>query len=382
MVANVEAFVGRPQVRRAADVLLALGLMCAALVEVLFFDSARSSWGGRGPVSIGLAIIATAAVAWRVRYPVAVALVVTIASGVLVVRVAPHQAAFEPFVALVLSAYSLGAHAVARRGVLGLATMFAVGLGFSAAAVAKGEGGGNVLPTIVWLGGFWIVGRVIRSWRERARALERLNELQADAAAAVERGRIARELHDVIAHNVSMIVVQAAAAARVLQGGEPDVRAALEAIEATGRETVDEMRRMLGVVRDAGGAALAPQPTLRDVGRLVANVREAGLPVELRVEGEPVTLPAGLDLSAFRIVQEALTNALKHAGDARAVVTVRYTADGVAVEVIDDGDGAGSGGGTGHGLIGMRERVALWGGQLEVRPREEGGFLVRATLPA
>jgi signal transduction histidine kinase len=186
----------------------------------------------------------------------------------------------------------------------------------------------------------------------------------------------------VIAHNVSMIVVQAAAAARVLRGDEPDVRAALDAIETTGRETVDEMRRMLGVVRGDDAASLAPQPSLRDVESLVANVRDAGLPVELRVEGEPIALPPGVDLSAFRIVQEALTNALKHAGEARAVVTVRYVSDGVQVEVVDDGDGRGAGGGTGHGLIGMRERVAVWGGELEARRCDEGGFVVRATLPA
>jgi signal transduction histidine kinase len=189
------------------------------------------------------------------------------------------------------------------------------------------------LPFVVWTFGFWLVGRVVRSWRERARELEQATreleaqrEVQAEAAVAIERGRIARELHDVIAHNVSMIVVQAAAAARVLRGDEPDVRAALDAIEATGRETVDEMRRMLGIVRAEAGASLAPQPSLRDVEQLVANVRQAGLPVELRIEGEPVPLPPGLDLSAFRIVQEALTNTLKHAGPARAAVTVHYSA--------------------------------------------------------
>jgi signal transduction histidine kinase len=245
------------------------------------------------------------------------------------------------------------------------------------------------LPFVIWTFGFWLVGRVVRSWRERARELEQATreleaqrEVQAEAAVAIERGRIARELHDVIAHNVSMIVVQAAAAARVLRGDEPDVRAALDAIEATGRETVDEMRRMLGIVRAEAGASLAPQPSLRDVEQLVANVRQAGLPVELRIEGEPVPLPPGLDLSAFRIVQEALTNTLKHAGQARAAVTVHYSTEGVALEIVDDGDGVVGGGGTGNGLVGMRERVALWGGDLEARPRLEGGFVVRATLPA
>jgi signal transduction histidine kinase len=244
------------------------------------------------------------------------------------------------------------------------------------------------VPTIVWILGVWIIGRIILGRRRRIDELEALTleleeqrELQAQAAVAVERGRIARELHDVIAHNVSMMVVQAGAAARVLVGEQPDVRAALEAVEGTGRETVDEMRRLIGVVRSDDGLALAPQPTLADLERLVANVREAGLAVALRIEGSPVPLPPGIDLSAYRIVQEALTNALKHAGEARASVVVRYGKSAVEVEVSDDGDGSGAGGGSGQGLIGMRERVALWGGELEAGRRDGGGFAIRARLP-
>jgi signal transduction histidine kinase len=232
------------------------------------------------------------------------------------------------------------------------------------------------------------MGRIIRSWRSRAFALERANreleeqrELQAQAAVAVERGRIARELHDVIAHNVSMIVVQAGAAARVLEGQQPHVRGALEAIETTGRETVDEMRRLLGVLRSSDdGLALAPQPGLSELEKLVANVRESGLPVELRVAGTPVALPPALDLTAYRIVQEALTNALKHAGPARAGLTIRYELGAVEIEISDDGDGNGNGTSGGHGLIGMRERVALWGGSLEAGHTSEG-WRVCARLP-
>jgi signal transduction histidine kinase len=167
----------------------------------------------------------------------------------------------------------------------------------------------------------------------------------------------------------------------VLEGDQPNVRGALGAIEQTGRQTVDEMRRLIGVVRSEDGLALAPQPTLRDLEQLVVNVRDAGLPVELRVVGARAALPPGVDLSAYRIVQEALTNALKHAGPARATVTVRYEQGAVEVEVCDDGNGSGRGGGTGNGLIGMRERVALWGGELEAGRRTEGGFAIRARLP-
>jgi signal transduction histidine kinase len=218
---------------------------------------------------------------------------------------------------------------------------------------------------------------------ERAnRELAEQRELQAQAAVAVERGRIARELHDVVAHNVSMMVVQAGAAARVLHGEQPDVRNALEVIAATGRETVDEMRTLLGVLRsDDGPASLKPQPGLADLEQLVSGVQEAGLPVTLRVEGTPRPLPPALDLSAFRIVQEALTNALKHAGPARADVTVRYEDGLVSLEISDTGRGPGGGRGTGHGLAGMRERAAMFGGELQALPRPEGGFAVRARLP-
>jgi signal transduction histidine kinase len=168
----------------------------------------------------------------------------------------------------------------------------------------------------------------------------------------------------------------------VLEGEQPHVRAALEAIETTGRATVDEMRRLLGVLRQFDdGLALSPQPGLAELEKLVATVRDAGLPVELRVEGAPAPLPPALDLTAYRIMQEALTNALKHAGNARANVLVRYGPDLLELEISDEADGARwqvtSGG---HGLIGMRERVALWGGSLEAG-RTDRGWLVRARLP-
>ena len=159
------------------------------------------------------------------------------------------------------------------------------------------------------------------------------------------------------------------------------MRTALDAIEGTGRQTVDEMRRLIGVVRSDDGLALSPQPTLRDLERLIANVRDAGLPVELRVEGSPVPLPPGIDLSAYRIVQEALTNALKHAGRAHATVVVRYERGAVEVEVTDDGDGTGTDTGTGHGLVGMRERVAAVGGRFTAGPAPDGSFTVCAQIP-
>src|SRR5439155_6463822 len=179
-------------------------------------------------------------------------------------------------------------------------------------------------------------------------------------AVAHERARIARELHDVIAHNVSVMVIQAGAAGRVLDGEQPLVRGALATIEETGRQAVDEMRDMLGVLRRQDeDEPLTPQPGLRHLDVLAEQLRSAGVRVELVIEGESRALPPGLDLSAYRIVQEALTNTLKHAGEANAQVTIRYGDRSVELEVVDDGDGNGKGHGTGNGLIGMRERVIL-----------------------
>jgi signal transduction histidine kinase len=197
-----------------------------------------------------------------------------------------------------------------------------------------------------------------------------------------ERARIARELHDVIAHTVTVMVVQAQAGPDLV--GDPTrARSAFGAIETSGREALTELRRLLGVLRSADGApAVGPQPGVGAVEGLVQELRDAGRQVDLRVEGVPVELPAGVDLSAFRIVQEALTNAVKHAGDAEAEVIVRYAPDALEVEVLDNGSGTtASAAGPGHGLIGMRERVALYGGELQVGARNGHGYAVRARLP-
>jgi len=370
------------------DVALAAALLIASLADQLK-GGTGSGWGGPRAVQIVLAFAISVPFLWRRSHAPLVVLIVAIASFVSVALVEPRQAAFEPFLAIVLAFYSLGAYTEERRALTTL--LIAIPTGVVAGLLAAHFGWsktGNSLPTIVWVTTAWIVGRVIRSWRGRAVALEHANrileeqrELQAQAAVAVERGRIARELHDVIAHNISMIVVQAGAAARVLEGEQPNVRKALETIEITGRETVDEMRTLLGVLRRADdGHALAPQPGLAALDALVAQVRAAGLPVDLQIEGTPMPLPPGLDLSAYRIAQEGLTNALKHAGAARASVRLTYARDTVEIEIRDDGAGRAGAGGTGHGLVGMRERVALWGGKMQVG-RERGGWVVRASLP-
>jgi signal transduction histidine kinase len=225
-------------------------------------------------------------------------------------------------------------------------------------------------------------GRRADTLEQRAEQAEREREQKAREAVLEERARIARELHDVVAHSVSVMVMQTGVVRRRLHSVRPDDAALLDEVEQTGRGALGEMRRLLGLLRaDEDGLSLTPQPGVDRIGSLVEQMREAGLPVDLRVEGEPVALPAGLDLAAYRVVQEGLTNALKHAGRARAAVLLRYRPWELELEIADDGRGPAATDGLGHGLVGMRERVALYGGTLVTGARPEGGFLVRAVLP-
>jgi signal transduction histidine kinase len=239
---------------------------------------------------------------------------------------------------------------------------------------------------ILWLFGLGL-GRKLeqaRAAEDRARRLELRRAEEAREAVVEERARIARELHDVVGHAVSVMTVQASGVRRLLKPDQEREREALEIVEQTGREALAEMRRLVGVLRRPEEApALAPQPSLKHLDRLVEQAGEAGLPVEMRVEGVATELPAGVDLTAYRLVQEALTNAIKHADATTAEVLVRY-GDGV-VEVLVTDDGRGVADGTaesgGHGLVGMRERVAVYGGELEAGPKPDGGYALRARLP-
>jgi signal transduction histidine kinase len=215
-----------------------------------------------------------------------------------------------------------------------------------------------------------------------AKLLEQERELRAREAIIEERARIARELHDIVAHGVSTMVLQAGGVRRRLTGDQGAERDVLLNVEETGRRSLTEMHRMLGIMRQPdSGEPFTPQPGLARLDELAQSMRAAGLPVELRVEGAAIQLPSGLDLSAYRIIQEALTNTLKHAGSARANVTVTYGPDALDLEVVDNGHGSSNGHVGGHGLVGMRERVALFGGELETGRRPEGGYRVHAHLP-
>ncbi len=376
----------RERLWRWGDWLIVVLLAGSAQYEVWVDSLAKQGVPDPRAVHAVFALLVTVPLAWRRRAPLAV-LCVAGAATVLESELFAPFPSFQPLVALLVAVYSVATHSERRRAL--------VGAGVTAAILVPGElvhslsgNHGFDLSALVVFAAAWVFGRVLRRWRveavelgHRTRRLEREREEKARLAVAEERARIARELHDVVAHSVSVIVIQAQGAQRALEGDHEPVREALVSIESTGRQALVEMRRLLGVLRRSDEElALAPQPSLRHLDGLVEHVREAGLPVEVLIEGDPAPLPPGVDVSAYRIVQEALTNALKHAGPARARVVVRYAGDELELEISDDGRAAGKGGG-GHGLVGMRERVAVVGGVLESGRQPDGGYLVRARLP-
>jgi signal transduction histidine kinase len=239
---------------------------------------------------------------------------------------------------------------------------------------------------LVWVAGFAVRARAAHAEAAEQRAVhaEREREGAARIAVAEERARIARELHDIVAHAVSVMVLQVGAVRHKLPDSQREDRDALSHVERAGRAALTEMRRLLNAMRSDGeDAELAPQPGLDQVDALIAEVRRAGLPVQLQVEGEPYALPRGIDISAYRILQEGLTNALKHAHASRADVALRYDADQLRIEVRDDGEGVAPAGanGAGYGLVGIRERVKLYGGEMSAGRAREGGFVLTTRLP-
>jgi signal transduction histidine kinase len=325
---------------------------------------------------------------WRRRYPVATT--VAVLAGVIAVATGWQlmDNFITPFAALLLAAYSAAAHSAPRTAwtVIGMLSVTLI-----AGALIDGRGIGDVAFVLVILGAVTAAGRGVHARQQRvtvladrAIALEHERDAKARAAVAEERVRIARELHDVVAHGISVIVLQARGGRAVLDPAEGEARQAFGEIESTAQGALTEMRRLLGMLRQHDEElALGPQPSLANLDALAAHVRDAGLPVDVVVNGDVTRLPPGVDLSAYRLVQEGLTNALKHAGPARARVYVSCSDDDVEVEVSDDGHGLnGKGDSTGgHGLTGMRERVSMLGGQIEIGPRENGGFALRARLP-
>jgi signal transduction histidine kinase len=359
---------------------LTLDLSLAALLTVV---AQLEVWLGGAAhdrvVATVVALVATASVAVRRRYPTIVGILVPILYALELTFWGDPQI-IAASVAYFCALYALAVWTQPRGFAIGLALFVAFGLGTSAGPKQSLQGTAPfiVVGVVVML----LVRRVLGDRERRVQLAERERDLTAREAVVEERARIARELHDAIAHNVSMMVVQAGAERRVLDETSGSTKEVLVTIERIGRGALTEMRRLVGMLRSDATDPLTPQPGLDDLPTLVAQVREAGLPVQLEVEGERRELPVGIELSAYRIVQEALTNALKHAGKAQASVHVRYGVDSLELEIVDDGAGApapvSSGG---HGLVGIRERVALYGGRLDAGRRPSGGFAVRVLLP-
>jgi signal transduction histidine kinase len=376
--------------RRLLDIAPTVALIAIGAAQLLA-DYHGSGFRGPHGANAAFLIAVSLPLLVRRRHPV-VAL-----AGVFVVQAVwlgayyhgSHQPPFEPFAAGVVACFALGLHAD-RRGLRAGLVVFALLVVASAVVLAVGGSTvGNALPVLIWWGAAIGIGRGLRErqalvelLRERSARLERDRERDMADAALEERARIARELHDVIAHAVSLMVVQASAERRLLDPDQRRTAETLETIESSGREALGELRRLLGVLRARGRERLAPQPGRDALPELLDEGRRGGHEIRLEVEGEPVRLPAGLDLTAYRIVQEGLTNARKHAPGAAIELTLRWRAAEVEIEVADDGPGPPTNpNGVGHGLIGMRERASLYGGSLRTGPGAGGGYRVLARLP-
>jgi signal transduction histidine kinase len=364
---------------RHGDLALALVLATFGVVELWLVDV------GPKPIAVPASLVAGLALYWRRVAPLAVAAAVFGAvAGESLLGVSLDRPD-SPLLVALAATYAVAAYRDLRIALAGMAIALA-GIWIGVAGQTTNNHSDFAFSAVVVSAG-WLVGRGMRGrvrqtaeLAERTRQLEEAREAERLAAVAEERRRIARDLHDVIAHSVSVMVVQAGAAEDIFARNPEGVLEPIRAVQETGRAALVEMRRLLGLLREDGELGLAPQPRLADLDALAEQMRLAGLPVEVELEGNPRPLPIGVDLSVYRIAQEALTNALKHAGPARARLVLRYRESEVELEVVDDGSSSANGDG-GHGLIGMRERVAVFGGTLEADRLPEGGFRVLARLP-
>ena len=379
----------RSRILLILDVVVVVALAGSALVQV--WQSADSEWeGGRAVHSV---LIAAFTLPLLVRRRFAVIVFVTIVAAAWLQFELGGELG-QPFFAAIIGLYSVGAHAGRPETFLGPAAVVAMIAFVDVPRLRDGDPVDEVVPAWFMLSGIWAFGRWMRhrardtlELAERAEAAERDLREQAEQAVAEERARIARELHDLVAHSMGVIVIQAQGAQRALDAAPEQSRSALASIEEAGRTGMAEMRRLLALlVATEDEVGTAPQPSLEQVPDLVARVREAGLRVDLSVDGAVRALPAGVELAGYRVVQEAMTNALKHAEQSPVQVHISYETDHLDIEVRDRGPASepvarSTGAGGGHGLVGMRERVSLYGGTLSAGSRPEGGFVVHARLP-
>ena len=376
------------------ETLVALDLAAAIFVAAL---CVRNVWWPSGVLGTHVAgpraltaclpLLVALPLVWRRRFPLAAWSLILTGAAAQALASGNSAEGLEFIVPFALGGYAIAAFNPRRRALAGLA-LFAAAYVVYALEDKNVQQGGQQAWSGAFFGllvlAFWLAGVFVRARREAdSHAAETARiERAAEATLREERARIARELHDLVAHTVSVIGLQAGAAERVIERDPERAKAQLELIQDRARETVLELRRLLGILRDGEDEPeLAPQPRLVGIEPLIDEVRRTGLEVDLRVHGDAVPLPSGVELSAFRIVQEALTNVLKHAHATRADVLLHYTDRSLEIEVADNGAGANGTERPGHGLIGMRERAALYGGTLTTGRSQTGGFLVAAALP-
>jgi signal transduction histidine kinase len=379
-----------------SDVCLAVALAAVTLIELWTFRDCACVSGPEFAWSAVFMLALTLPLALRRRFPLGVALVVGVSATVydaLDIPPDPKTAVFP----LLVAVYSVAAYATRRRAWIAGAITAAAVVVLNLPSIAGARDFGDVVQPFVMLGGAWVLGENTRSrlrqrelLRERAERAEREREEQARIGALEERARIAREIHDVVAHSVSVIGIQAGAARRLVEDDPDRAKASLTAIEEVSREAMGELRRALGVLRTpSDAAALTPQPGLGVLDDLVEHFRTSGLDVVVTTRGDPRRLPFGLDLAAYRVVQEALTNTLKHSTAQAAQVHIDYRPDGLELTIEEDTGArrssieraqADEGPSGGHGLVGMRERVAMFGGMLEAGEGSDG-YVVRALFP-
>jgi signal transduction histidine kinase len=368
------------------DTVLAIGAAVLVTISV-FAGETPEQFEEPTALAAVLSVVIAVPLLWRRTHPLA-ALIAS--SAVIVTELALDYPDGAMSIVLLVLTYGVGVWCDTRRAVIGYAFIVATIAGL-AIADTPGLDAGTTLANFAFFTCAWVVGLVVRSRRAEsaarlAEAEERAEVQRQEGARAVaeERLRIAQELHDVVAHSMSVIAVQAGVGAHVLDSQPEEARRSLEAISQTSRATLAEMRRLLGVLRgEDGERSHAPAPGLDDLDALVTEVRVTGVDVSLELVGDRTPVPPGVDLSAYRVVQEALTNVIKHAGEGvTARVTVGCSVDELCIEVLDDGRGASVAAAPGgHGLVGMRERVAVWGGELTTGPRPGGGYRVRARIP-
>ena len=370
------------------DLVVVGTLACTAVFQL--WASPPAALVGGSAVHTVLAVACTLPLLLRRRYAVAVFIVVVVAAWV---QLDLGGGLGQPFFVVLIALYAVGAYASSPLTFIAPATVIIQAFAVDVPRLRDGAAWDEVVPAWFILLGMWGFGRWMRrrtrtaqELQQRAEAAEQHEGEHAATAVRAERARIARELHDLVAHSMGVIAIQSQGAQRVIDISSEEAREALVTIETAARNGLGEMRRLLDLLTDETDASTTPQPTLDGIEDLVSQLHATGMDVDLRIEGTVQLLPAGLELTGYRVVQEALTNALKHAGRGPVDVRLRYESDWLDIEITDEGKGGGAtapdqqGSGS-RGLLGMRERVGLYGGVLATGPRPGGGFAVHARLP-